>query len=158
MSLTKGTNSYVDVSDGDTYFADKLDVDAWTSASPTQKSQALITATQVLENLDWVGQAVSDTQNLAFPRYGEYFDPRLGCEVWMDGTSTPKRIPTAQMELAYHLLNNDGLLDNTGEVVNLDIGSITLERIIKPALLPDVVRKYINPLLLNRGSRSVWRI
>jgi hypothetical protein len=157
MALTKGTNSYVTVDEANAYFADRLDVAAWTDGSDTQKSQSLITATMILDSLEWAGVAVSDSQSLAFPREGSYFDPRLGYDVDLSGAKAVSRINTATFELAYHLLNNDGLLDQTGSVTNLQIGNIDLSRIRRPDTLPSHVKTMIKPLLANRGSNSWWR-
>ena len=38
MALTKGANSYATVAEADVYFADRLDVAAWTAADETQKA------------------------------------------------------------------------------------------------------------------------
>lgn len=157
MALAKGTNSYATVSEADSYFEDRLDVAAWTSANPTQKAQALVTATRLIDELDWTGTAVSDTQTLAFPRNGVYFDPRLGSDVILDETSVPSRIIVAIYELAYHLLNNDGLLDDTGTVKNLSIGSIKLDTINSPSKIPLNVKRIIRPLQVNGGSNPWWR-
>jgi hypothetical protein len=69
MALVKGTNAYADVSDADSYFADRLDVAAWTSADSTMKAQALVTAAGILDQLPWTGTAVSENQALAFPHW-----------------------------------------------------------------------------------------
>ena len=157
MALVKGTNSYVDLTDANTYFADRLDVAAWDAADDTSKEQSLVTATTMLDNMDWTGAAVSDTQTLAFPRYGVYFDPRLGMDVVFDEASVPERIEKATYELAYHLLNNDGLLDDTGSVEHLTVGSIVLQNVRSTSKIPSIVKGFIRPLLLNTGSRSWWR-
>lgn len=63
----------------------------------------------------------------------------------------------ATYELANHLLNNEGLLDDTGRVLNLNIGTIALNKIQKPSLLPTMVKRMVAPLLVNAGSNSWWR-
>ncbi len=156
MALTKGTNSYVNVSEAEAYFADRLDVAAWTSASADQKAQSLVTATMLLDGLPWGGCVVSDSQALAWPRQGSYFDPRKGYVVDMPET-VPQTIITATFEVAYHLLNNDGLLDDTGSVKNLQVGSIQLEDIQSPSSIPKHIRRQFAPLLVNGGSASWWR-
>lgn len=156
MALIKGTNSYATVAEADAYFADRLDVAAWTTGNADRKSQALITATSLLDNLDWVGVAVSESQPLAFPRSGTYFDPRIGSDVALSDT-VPERIVKATFEMAYHLLNNDGLLDNTGSVKNLSIGSIKLDLVLPANKLPLTIKRVIKPLLINSGSNIWWR-
>ena len=92
MALIKGTNSYRTVEEADAYFEDRLDAAAWTSASDELKGQALVTATAILDNMNWNGYAVSESQSLAFPRIGSYFDPRKGVEVSFDDVDTPEMI------------------------------------------------------------------
>lgn len=157
MALVKNFNSYATVAEADTFFADRLDVAAWTSASEAQKAQALVTATSMLDGLEWAGTVMSDSQSLAFPRTGTYFDPRLGKEASLLDASAFVRLITALYELAYHLLNNDGLLDDTGSVENMVIGNIQLQNISSAKKIPSVVTRYIKPLLLNKSSRMWWR-
>lgn len=157
MALTKGTNSYATVSEADSYFGDRLDVAAWTSASEPDRGKALVTATLILDGLDWMGIAVSETQALAFPRNVAYFDPRIGIEVTVGGTTIPVRVINGTYELAYHLLNNDGLLDNTGDVTDLQIGTISLKTIRAPSKIPFTVQRLIKPLLNNVAANAWWR-
>ena len=159
MALVKGTNSYVDLEQAEAYFEDRLDVAAWTDADDESKEQALVTATMLLEEQPWTGYAASETQLLAFPRSGEYFDPRLGLNVQLvaSATEVPERLKKATYELAYHLLNNDGLLDESGQVVDVQVGSITLNTVIAPNKLPNLVRRMIKPLLVTGGGRTWFR-
>jgi hypothetical protein len=156
MALVKGTNSYVTVTEADTYFDDRLDVAAWSSAVPLQKAQALITATKFLDEFEWTGIVVSESQALSFPRVGSYFDPKVGYEISLDAT-VPTRLITATCELAYHFLNNDGLLDDTGSVKDLTIGSISLTLVLPASKVPGNVKRIIKPLLANGGAFSWWR-
>lgn len=157
MALAKGVNSYVTVAEADDYFSDRLDVAAWVSADAAQKSQALVTASGVLDAMTWIGTAISIDQPLSFPRNGSYFDPRLGQHTTIDGTTVPSRVVQATRELAHHLLNNDGILDDNGLVSDMQIGSINLSKIRAPNLIPANVKRLIKPLLLNSGSNSWFR-
>lgn len=156
MALTKGLNSYATLVEADAYFSDRLDVAAWTDANVTLKEQALVTATNVLDELTWTGVAVSDTQTLSFPRSGSYFDPRIGTQVTLDNT-VPQRIIRATYELAYHLLNNEGLLDDTGTVQDVQVSSISITKVNSPSLIPATVKRLIKPLLVNAGASTWWR-
>jgi len=156
MALTKGVNSYVTVEEADTYFSDRLDSSYWTSATSTRKVQALIGATSYLDDLKWIGVAISDSQSLSFPREGTYFDPRMGTEVILD-TTVPVRVITATYELAYHFLVNNNILDDTGSVFNLSVGDISLSNIRKPSKLNPFVKRLIAPLLENGGNSVWWR-
>jgi hypothetical protein len=157
MALTKGVNSYVDVVEASAYFADRLDVAAWESASDVDKAKSLVTATSLLDSLVWIGVAVSETQPLAFPREGSYFDPRLGFEVAFDSTEAPPRIVNATFELAYHLLNNDGLLDETGTVDSLSIGSISLTNVRNASWISPTVDRLIKPMRSTANKNAWWR-
>ena len=156
MALNKGTNSHATVAEGDAYFADRLDADEWTSATEEMKGQALVTATSIFEYLNWAGVAVSESQDLAFPRVGSYFDPRVGTEVEF-GSTTPDRIIRATFELAFHFLSNDGILDDTGRAVDVVVGPIKLNQVFSPNLIPSHVKRLINPMLVNAGSNIWWR-
>jgi len=157
MALVKGINSYVTVEEAEEYFTTRIDVAAWEGASATQKEQALVTATSVLDNLRWEGMVVSESQSLAFPRVGSYFDPKAGRLITLDGINIPDRVIKATFEMAYHLLNNDGLQDSTGSVESISIGSINLTEIKTSPEISAIARKFIKPLLSNGGSRSWWR-
>jgi len=157
MALVQGTNSYATLAAAELYFVDRLDAAAWQVAADLLKSQALIMATAMLDSLDWSGAVMNPTQYLAFPRDAEYFDPRLGLTV-ASPLTVPDRIIKATFEQAYHLLNNDDLLDNTGRVKNLSVGSMTLTTIVPASKMPMIVKKLIRPMLSNsRAANSWWR-
>lgn len=156
MALTVGVNSYISVEDADAILLDRLDVAAWVDASLEQKASALITATALLERETWIGQVVDPLQKLAWPRTnGTYFDARLGQSVNLSGT-IPNRIVLATVELAYHLLNNDGLLDSGTSIKNVTIGPISIENIIASPQKSSAASSLIAPLL-RAGGRNWWR-
>jgi hypothetical protein len=157
MAVLLNVNSYVTVAEADLFFADRLDVAAWQSADAVAKGQAVVTATQMLDEMLWSGTAVTENQPLAFPRIFEYFDPKIGSVVYLDGSKIPARITRATLELAYHLLNNDGLLDVSDSIVNLSIGSIKLESMKPASKMPLMVKNMIKPLLEGGGSLNWWR-
>jgi hypothetical protein len=156
MALLKGLNSYVTVAESDSYFANRIDVAAWEAASGIQKEQALVTATILLEAVLWCGVVVDDSQALAFPRNGYYFDPRLGKQVSLADLGTPNRVLQACMETAYHLLNNDGLMDETGAVLDMQVSGVSMTKIRNPSKMPGIARTLIQPLL-SSNARNWWR-
>jgi len=156
MALTKGINSYVTLEEADGYFSGRLDVAAYQNASDEEKMNALITATNLLDAYEYVGRAISSTQPLAFPRIGTYYDPKYGQSVVFDD-SIPKRIEQATCELGYHLLNNDGLLDNTGGLESIVIDIIELKNIKLPPKILPLILNLIKPLRINGGSKLWWR-
>lgn len=157
MTVQLNVNSYVTVVNADTFFADRIDVTAWVNADPVVKGQALVTATQLLDDMLWAGTVVDGNQPLAFPRVCEYFDPRLGSLVYLDGSTVPDRIVRATLELAYHLLINDGLLDSSASVSDIAIGPIKLGNVRSVSKVPSTVKNIIKPLLVNAGTNAWWR-
>ena len=155
MALSKGTNSYATVDEANAYFEDRLDAAAWSSADSTERAKALVTATGQLDLLSWAGMAISENQPLSFPRNLTYFEPRIGATLTI--STVPTRIINATFELAYHLLNNDGLLDDSGSVRSIAVGSINLGLVQAPNKIPSFVNNLIQPLLLNNGSTAWWR-
>jgi hypothetical protein len=153
--LVKGQNSYVDLGEANAYFADRLDVAAWTEASDLEREQALVTATSMLDSYEWIGQVVDPLQPLAFPRNAQYFDQRLGMLASMN--PVPNRILVACYELAYHLLNNDGLLDNTGSVKSLTVGPISLTNIVSSSKVPHNIKKTLSGMLVKGVGGAWWR-
>jgi len=154
MAAVKGTNSYVDLVEAMAYFEDKLDVAAWLEAPDGQKEQALVTATAMLDQLSWIGHVLDVAQPLAFPRNGSYFDTRLG--MYAPLNPTPKRVELACLETAYHLLNNDGMLDSTGQVKSLTVGPISITNIVDVPKLSTVARNYIKDMLSRRSIANMW--
>jgi hypothetical protein len=155
MALSKGNNSYSTVVEADIYFEDRLDVAAWDQDNDAQKAKALVTATLFLDGLEWPGTAVSTDQPLAFPRNGEYYEPRTGFMVAMN--PVPDRIIKATFEQAYHILNNDGLFDETGQVKDLEIGGVKMTSLIPAQKLSPVSARLLKPLLATSSGRNWWR-
>jgi hypothetical protein len=156
MALTKDVNSYASLAEANAYMAEKLDSDVWGAASDPRKEQALITATRLLDTYTWTGTAISESQPLAFPRSGEYFDTRLGILVMLLDT-TPARIVQGCIELAFHLLNNTGLLESTGVIEDIKVDVISLTNLRLPSQMPLIVKNIVKPLLINRGSHAWYR-
>ena len=156
MALVKDTNSYVTRAEADAYFADRLDAAVWNATDDATKDQALITATTQVDNQQYTGYAVSDTQALAWPRVGEYFDPRVGSAVIFEDDVVPTRILNATYEMALHLLSNSGLLDDTGKVKSLKVGQIELVNIRNASKIPYSVNLQIQPLLTRANLTNSW--
>jgi hypothetical protein len=156
MALVKGLSSYATVNEADLFFADRIDADAWTSANSTKKAQALMTATRLLDELSWIGVAVSEEQSLAFPRSGNYFDPKAGTSRYLNA-ETPQRVITACYELALHLLTNANLLDSNPSAIDISVGPINLTSVSAPNVIPKTVSRIVRPLLVNAGANPWWR-
>lgn len=167
MAITKGINSYVTLNEADSYFDNRLDVNAWLNADNQMKEQALVTATLQMDELSWAGQSQVSDQNLAFPRAGVFRDSSRGLNstfssytfVTTDEVETSlgrdiQLLRRATYELAFHLLNNEGLIDKTGDVQDIKVGSISLKKVYSASVLPNTIRKIVSPMLSGGGSRN----
>jgi hypothetical protein len=161
MALEVGVNSYISLEDAELYFADRVNVAAWTESTDAVKEQALITAAKQLNLTRWIGSIADKTQTLAFPRIGSYFEPLYNEIVKLDGTEVPSRIVTANMEQAYHLLNNDDVLDTAGSPSRIKVDVIEIEGLQSGAAsvsqTSSTVDGLIEPLLYSNGLASSGR-
>jgi len=163
MALVLGTNSYVTLEQADAYFDTRLDAGAWVNADSDDQESALVTATQILDNYHYIGVAVSSAQSLAWPRKNAaYYEPKLGTQLGVDDSTYPNRLKFATYELALHLLTNENLLDNkTQTFERIRVGSIEIEDsnndVTRTPVMPNRVKTFINPLLVDGGTRSWWR-
>ena len=102
-------NSYLSVADADTYDQNVTRSSDWTSASATTKQNALICATQYLDNKyhnRWRGLRANETQALDWPRsYVEDDD-----EYTLLSTTMPQKLKDACAELAVRVVLGDDLL------------------------------------------------
>lgn len=149
-----GTDTYVTLEEANTYFSSRLDAAAWDEATDPLKEQALVTATRSLEKEKWVGVIADFNQSLAWPRVGEFFDPRAGATRPLEGV--PARVKEAQLELAYHLLQNDGVLDESGSVDEVQVGPIKLKGIAQASSSSSIVYSLVSPLLAVKASGAMW--
>lgn len=61
-------NSYINEADADTYFDTRLSSTAWVDATATEQEAALIQSCMILDSYDFIGEPVTDTQALKWPR------------------------------------------------------------------------------------------
>ena len=95
--------AYGTYAEGDTYFANRLYVSAWTDETDANKTVALTEASTRIDRLKFSGILVDEDQVLEFPRY--YLDAD-GTDNEADGTETiPDDIQNACFELAFALLD-----------------------------------------------------
>jgi len=166
MALVLNTNSYVTVAESELYFETRIDDEKWSSASDSLKNDALVTATQIIDNNPWIGSAVSSSQALAWPRNNAmYYDPRMGADVTFTNTEIPSLVKIAVYEQALHLLNNEDLLAQTTQTYeSISIGNISLSDsnndVARISITPSFVIKPLRPLI-RRGSQGMgsgwWR-
>jgi hypothetical protein len=113
VSITVGTNSYIDIAGADEYFSARLHADAWANASADDKEKALKQATKIIDRQLFKGRPVDLSQPLAFPRCylapgapaSQYrFDILPG---WWCETDVPQAVKDACCEEALALIAAD---------------------------------------------------
>ena len=137
MALQKGTNSFVSVSESDEYFENRLNSENW-FANDGAVEQALVTATGILDDMDWGGTATpTASYPLSWPRDITYYDNKSGyyTDLEDDRSTTsegtiPGDIKKATFELALHLLNNmktqESNASGENKVKDLTVGAVRL--------------------------------
>ncbi|HNY81066.1 MAG: hypothetical protein RBS72_22010 [Sedimentisphaerales bacterium] len=122
-------NSYLSVADADTYHANITRSTNWSSATQTEKENALIVATQYLDirfQGRWRGYRNTRSQALSWPRYSVEDDDGYV----LDATALPQKLQDACAEMALRVVLGDDLLGTvteTGEVVSesVSVGPIS---------------------------------
>ena len=137
MALQKGTNCFVSVSESDEYFENRLNSENW-FANDGAVEQALVTATGILDDMDWGGTATpTASYPLSWPRDITYYDNKSGyyTDLEDDRSTTsegtiPGDIKKATFELALHLLNNmktqESNASGENKVKDLTVGAVRL--------------------------------
>ena len=174
MALQKGTNCFVSVSESDEYFENRLNSENW-FANDGAVEQALVTATGILDDMDWGGTATpTASYPLSWPRDITYYDNKSGyfIDVEDDRSTTfegtiPGDIKKATFELALHLLNNmktqESNASGENKVKDLTVGAVRLIFDLNSGVknfkeLPDSIislcNKYLNEISTTQ-SRGV---
>ncbi len=160
MALQKGINSFVTITEAESYFYDRLNQTSWDSATDETVERALVTATGILDDLDWGGTAIPTTSYpLSWPRDITYYDSKSGgYENLEDDRTTsdmgtiPEDIKKATYELALHLIKNMSTIEDQSSgsprLKDLSVGSISLTFDLGSGLsnfkqLPDSIQKLI---------------
>ena len=174
MALQKGTNCFVSISESDEYFENRLNSENW-FANDGAVEQALVTATGILDDMDWGGTATpTASYPLSWPRDITYYDNKSGyfLDVEDDRSTTfegtiPGDIKKATFELALHLLNNmktqESNASGENKVKDLTVGAVRLIFDLNSGVknfkeLPDSIislcNKYLNEISTTQ-SRGV---
>ena len=106
----ENANSYVTLTEANTYFETVPDSSTWTNKTDDQKNRSLISATRWIDSFVFYGDRCDDGQALKFPRNNYQVDGvELAC------STIPLNIKYAQYELARALANDtDAMTGNTG--------------------------------------------
>jgi hypothetical protein len=98
-------NSYLSIADADSIADSMVGTLAWSSATEENKIKALLTATNGLETLEWIGSRTSTTQALAWPRTNASCGDKTP-----ESDEIPREVQLATFDLANALLTNPALL------------------------------------------------
>lgn len=98
-------NSYLSVAGADSIADTMVGTLTWNTATSDNKIRALITATNGLETLGWIGTRATTTQALAWPRS----DASCGDKSYTE-TEIPRELELATFDLANALLGDPTLL------------------------------------------------
>tara|TARA_B100000886_G_scaffold307142_1_gene239988 strand:+ start:312 stop:842 length:531 start_codon:yes stop_codon:yes gene_type:complete len=103
-------NSYVTLTEANSYFETVPDSSTWTDKTDDQKNRALISATRWIDTFVFQGDRCDEDQALKFPRTNYQID-----RVELSCSTIPLNIKYAQYELARALANDtDAMTGNTG--------------------------------------------
>ena len=172
MALQKGTNSLVSIAESDEYFENRLNSENWFT-NDSAVEQALVTATGILDDMDWGGTATpTASYPLSWPRDITYYDNKSGyfIDIEDDRSTTsegtiPGDIKKATFELAFHLLNNmktqESNASGENKVKDLTVGAVRLIFDLNSGVknfkeLPDSIVNLCNKYL-NEISRAQTR-
>jgi len=119
-------NSYVTLTEANTYFETVPDSSTWTNKTDDQKNRALISATRWIDSFVYYGDRCDDGQALKFPRNNYQVDGvELAC------TLIPQNIKYAQYELARALANDTdaitGATGNQGNIAEAKLGDLEVK-------------------------------
>jgi len=166
MALTLNTNSYVEIDTADEYLESRIDSANWFDATDEIKEQALVTATNLVDDRAWIGYAVSSSQALAWPRKNAiYHSNRLGLQITVGNTVVPSEVKVAVYEQALHLVNNEDLLTGSTQTYeSITVGSISISdsngdvtRISKsPSLVTNRLKDFVKSGASSGGQGGTW--
>jgi len=165
MPLTLNTNSYSTLATADDYFDTRVDSAGWFNATDEVKEQALVTATQLVDDNPWASSAVNLSQALAWPRNSfSFYDARMGGNITVAADEVPRRVLLAVFEQALYLVDNEDILTGkTQTFESITVGPISVTdsnndvgRLSKTA---PMVRSLLYPLLARGASQgnSWWK-
>lgn len=96
--------AYGSVANADLYFSFSLGVKRWEASSPANKRKALISATRLIDTLNYAGEKAEAGQVLQFPRKNVYVDPLTQDSTTTEDDNVPADIKIATYIVALRLL------------------------------------------------------
>lgn len=107
-------NSYATVAEADAYFADAFGRPLWAPLDEDVKSSLVITASRTLDQyIQWIGQKADPDQSMWWPIHGE--------------DVIPIKVKYAVYELAYYMLENNGLSFSEQTVDSVKVGPVAVD-------------------------------
>jgi len=162
-----GANTFINVTDADTYFSDR-DMTDWTGTDAA-KEAALIRAGQYLNCLNWRGYRITYRQAMCWPRYNvpiddvglpESYDINEG--YYWPSNEIPPAILQAQCEVALrYLVGTDMLpdLERGGAIVmeRVDVLTTQYSTGAPAGTIFQIVKALLRPFLLPAGGLEMVR-
>ncbi|BAQ92273.1 putative head-tail connector protein [uncultured Mediterranean phage uvMED] len=112
---SENANSYVTLTEANSYFETVPDSTTWDNKTDDQKNRSLISATRWIDSFVFYGDRCDEDQALKFPRTNYQVDA-----VELDCSAIPNNIKYAQYELARALANDtDAMTGNVGTNGNI---------------------------------------
>jgi len=122
----ENANSYVTLTEANSYFETVPDSTTWDNKTVDQKNRSLIAATRWIDSFVYYGDRCDDGQALKFPRNNYQVDGvELAC------SKIPNNIKYAQYELARALANDTdaitGTTGNQGNIAEAKLGDLEVK-------------------------------
>lgn len=143
-------NSYVTVAQADSYFSDSFGRSLWISSSQTDREAAVITASRTLDMyMTWEGYQATTSQSMEWPRSGTY--DKTGRSYANDIIPGPVRFAT--FELAYFILENQGISFEQQTVDRVKIGPVDVE--FTPRSVDAGIPSFVENLVAHIGRSDI---
>lgn len=156
-------NTYVSLTDANTYLEDNPYVSVWTAAADDVKTWALITATRLIDTyMSFIGSKTTTTQALEWPRTG---GTNKCSNLEVAETFIPQSLKFAVVELAVDLLTSDktrvsGTDQSMISSIKVDVISIQYDTPMKTGSAfetPNVISENIRAMLRCYGTVAAGR-
>lgn len=162
------SNSWVDMTTAQAIIDETPNADAWTAATSTLRTQALVSSCRMLSTVAWRGTKTTTTQALPWPRYF-VLDPDAGATAsgftgwtgvgfYLDSSTIPDRVRRAQVALALEILRaSPSLSSATGSDVWGRDESLEKKTVRVDVLSTEYVERSARRIGL-RQYPQVWRL
>lgn len=148
-------NSYVTVAEATAYFGDSFGKGLWTTASQTDREALVITASRMLDQyILWIGEKASEDQGMEWPRKGtKYADDII-----------PSKVKYATYELAYYILENNGVSFSNQAIDSVKVGPISVDFTANsvdagiPSFIENLIGDLGSPILVGNNTVRMARM